>query len=334
MNRYPKKPFRIWWPAIISLLTSCVYEDETPCPCEIRFVYDYNMEFADAFPKQVNDVTLFIFDNDGKFVSSRQDQGEHLDADYRMSLELVPGRYQLVAWAGTCTDKACYNLTADLKPGLSTLQDLQLTLNCTAGKYDKNPSDLWQGMLADLKVSATAPTDATIPLVKDNNHVKVLLQTTTGEALSKNDYSFAIVDANYCFNYDNTLRSVPNIAYQPYQLDEVNIDNDANPAGRTADGNISALVAELGTLRLMADRSPRFVIRNERKNQEIFNIDLKKYLDMMRLSQYASMPLQEFLDRENTYYVILVMGENPDGTQMMISMQINAWRMVFNQTDL
>lgn len=44
--------------SLMGILNSCIYEDEVVCPCEVRFVYDYNMEFADAFPSQVNDVTL------------------------------------------------------------------------------------------------------------------------------------------------------------------------------------------------------------------------------------------------------------------------------------
>lgn len=47
-------------------LPSCekLYEDLDPCPhgVSLRFIYDYNMEWANAFPKQVDCLTLYIYD--------------------------------------------------------------------------------------------------------------------------------------------------------------------------------------------------------------------------------------------------------------------------------
>ncbi len=47
-----------------SLFSSCesIYEDLDPCPqgLRLRFVYDYNMEFANAFPSQVECLTVLF----------------------------------------------------------------------------------------------------------------------------------------------------------------------------------------------------------------------------------------------------------------------------------
>ena len=50
-------------------LSSCdgaIYEDLDPCRSgiEVRFVYDYNMLFANAFYSQVDCLTLFVYDSD------------------------------------------------------------------------------------------------------------------------------------------------------------------------------------------------------------------------------------------------------------------------------
>lgn len=97
--------------ALTALLSSCVYEDEKPCPCEVRFVYNYNMEFADAFPSQVNWVKLFIYDDRGRFVSTVEDHITRHDGNYSLPLRLQAGTYTLVAWAGTDNTPSCYNIS-------------------------------------------------------------------------------------------------------------------------------------------------------------------------------------------------------------------------------
>ena len=55
--------------------SSCenIYEDLDPCAhgVSLRFIYDYNMEFANAFPKKVDCLTLYIYDEEGYFVDTR-----------------------------------------------------------------------------------------------------------------------------------------------------------------------------------------------------------------------------------------------------------------------
>lgn len=63
------------------LATSCDYmydDDLPPCDYHLRFVYDYNMKFADAFQKEVEHATLFVFDQSGVFLQKRQIEGEEL----------------------------------------------------------------------------------------------------------------------------------------------------------------------------------------------------------------------------------------------------------------
>ena len=56
-------------------LTSCesLYEDLDPCPqgVRLRFIYDYNMDWANAFPSQVDCLTLHVYDEAGNFVETR-----------------------------------------------------------------------------------------------------------------------------------------------------------------------------------------------------------------------------------------------------------------------
>ena len=49
------------------LLAACSFVHEVLPPCEhyLHFVYDYNMKFADAWQHEADQVSLFIFDEEG-----------------------------------------------------------------------------------------------------------------------------------------------------------------------------------------------------------------------------------------------------------------------------
>mgnify|MGYP000485405784 CR=1 FL=1 len=77
--------------------------NEGDCSIEylVKFKYDYNMEKVDAFAQEVRAVTLYAFDDNGNMVYFKTDQGEILaDGNYAMKLDIEPGEYHLIAWAG------------------------------------------------------------------------------------------------------------------------------------------------------------------------------------------------------------------------------------------
>lgn len=76
----------------------------------------------------------------------------------------------------------------------------------------------------------------------------------------------------------------------------------------------------------MAGEEARFTVRDNRKGENLFDVNLLRYLEMMRMDEYSSMPLQEYLDREDDYRVILFMG----GDGHLLSIQINLWTLVLN----
>ena len=71
-------------PAVAGL-TSCgmIYDDLEPCPegVNLRFIYDYNMEFANAFPAKVHCLTVFVYDEAGKYVTTRTETSRDLLSD-------------------------------------------------------------------------------------------------------------------------------------------------------------------------------------------------------------------------------------------------------------
>ena len=95
------------WAVLTLGLVSCEYihEDLKPCDHYLHFTYTHNMKFADAFQhelvcqEEAKTAELFIFDGDGKFLSSQSLPTETLQEN-RIRLNLDPGKYKLLAWAG------------------------------------------------------------------------------------------------------------------------------------------------------------------------------------------------------------------------------------------
>ena len=66
-----------------SAVVSCdsiLDEDDVDCSVEyrVKFKYDYNMKYADAFSREVSSVALYAFDDNGKLVYQKTEAGECL----------------------------------------------------------------------------------------------------------------------------------------------------------------------------------------------------------------------------------------------------------------
>ena len=70
----------IAWTPILYACDGLIYDGEGDCSVNyrVKFCYDYNMKFADAFAHEVNVVTLYLLDADGRVVWQRTEQGEAL----------------------------------------------------------------------------------------------------------------------------------------------------------------------------------------------------------------------------------------------------------------
>jgi hypothetical protein len=112
-------------------------------------------------------------------------------------------------------------------------------------------------------------------------------------------------------NYNNVLDpSDREITYLPYY---------------TADDVEVGSIAEINSLRLMNDgRISQLQITDKTRGQLILDISLIKYINSLRMLQFSNIPLQEYLDREDEYY-ILVFLKNDGKTWIATQIQINDW---------
>ena len=92
-------------------MASCdsIREDLPRCELWLEFVFDYNMEYANAFAKKVDCLTLLVYDENGNYVDTRIVTGTELqDENYRMKLDLKQGNYHFVAYGGLACNKSSF----------------------------------------------------------------------------------------------------------------------------------------------------------------------------------------------------------------------------------
>jgi len=132
-------------------------------------------------------------------------------------------------------------------------------------------------------------------------------------------------------NYDNSLLPDNMLTYKPFATEQEFITSRAFT--QDTDSEYPAAIAELSVGRLMEDKKPELNITNtETGEQVIKNLDLIKYLNMLKQEHYKDMDLQEYLDREDRYSMIFFVDENLTLIRSVI--QINGWIIQLNDFEL
>lgn len=202
-------------------LSSCetIYDDLAPCRTEYRmkFLYNRNMKFADAFAGEVESVGLWLFDTAGNMVWSGSESGEALRAeDYAMTLDVAPGTYDAIAWCGLAGGDAYY-LASDK---VSRKEDLILGIRRRqtdgAATVDNDLHRLYHGfehiVLAEPEGGGTVTAE--MSLTKNTNAVRIMLQHLDGSPVRSEDFDFTIEESNAVMNYDNAILGNDPVLYR------------------------------------------------------------------------------------------------------------------------
>lgn len=316
--------------APMTMLTSCgsVFDDLDPCPAgiELRFVYDHNLESANAFPSQVDCLTLYIYDEQGNYVTTRTETtGVLADENYRMAVDLAPGNYRAVAYGGIACDKASFVHTTSAPAAGAKISDLGMTLS--DDHIGNLLHDHFHGIV-DFRVTGDSPAYNTVTLhmKKTTNNVRVLLQNLNGQPLDGNDFEFRIIDDNTVLDQDNTPVHVGNTVYDAWSKGTVSTASVARDGAVT---DVTMAYGEISTSRFhtsMADKA-RLVVYSKKAAREIINIPLHTYLCFSK-SDASNWSDQEFLDRGSQWNLTFVLASNNTWHQVVI--QTGPWRVRIN----
>ena len=303
---------------LLLVLFSCTSIDETlpECRLYVRFRYDYNMEFSDAFASQVNRVDVFVFDKDGTFVMKKSEQGETLGGgSYRMPLPLPAGEYRIAAWAGMSDDFEMPEPVA----GKTTLEELTVRMKREESLvHNKALNPLWYGGVQAVSFTGRQEQTETVSLIKDTNKFRFILQKSgPGEELDINDCLFEIRADNGYYDWNNDLLDDDMISYQPYHLEKV---EDVG------------IVAEMNTMRLLEHKKVYLTLTRKSDSKELMKVDLIPYLLLTKMEGH-NIPAQEYLDRQSEYAIVFFY--NPELLNFLSTkIMINGWTIWLKGEDL
>ena len=312
-------------------------EEVVDCSVEyrVKFKYDHNMKKADAFSNEVRSVTLYAFYQEGNFVYQRTEQGDILGEDgYSMPLEVEAGDYRFITWAGLEGEES-FSVPV-LTPGVSTIDDLTCRMNRISTRSDgsaivnEDLKPLWHGEVTQHSFTSRAAMvqELTIPLIKNTNNVRVVLQHLSGSPVEVDKFTFTITDENGWMNHDNSLLEDEQLTYYAWRTDDGVAE--LNPNGSRAQTSIGVAIAELTVGRLVLENNPILTITND-KGEKVLSIPLIDYALLVKGHYNRNMDNQEYLDRQDEFNMTFFLDDDDHWVDSYII--INSWKVVLNNED-
>lgn len=345
-----------------SLVTSCddglgVYDDLDACPRGVvmRFIFDYNLEFANSFHRQVDCLAVYLFDEEGKLVEYRPETTPALtDENWRMTFDLPAGNYQAVAYGGTLCELSSFHLTNDVA-SIATIDDLELMINSDRiGEESARPGrplhDLYHGYLKFTVNEGTTYDKAIMEMIRDTNHIRVVLQHIDNTPVDDKDFHISIVDDNVRYDYRNNVLPYATVTYTPWVtgtattgLDGLPGDDNAAGGSRAPADPVQVAYAELSTARLMyrsnftwtdsslkSQQGPRLRILSK-EGRIVADLPLNNYLLLLKSDYFNKMGSQEFLDRCSRYNLVFFLDHDNVWVQMNII--VDDWTVRINNIE-
>ena len=330
-------------------MSSCdnwLYEEEGDCSVyyRLKFRYDMNLKWADAFANEVTSIHLYAFDKSGVLAWQKAEQIVPGTAEnYSMLLDLPAGDYKLLAWCGLQNDgeqDESFSVP-EARVGETRMEQLQCALNRQhdeSGAYsNEHLYRLFHGVLdVSLPVNDDGGSyEYIMSLIKNTNHIRVILQHLSGVDVNKDDFIFRIDDENGLMAYDNELLEDENINYRPWDVQ--NVEAGIGMDGNRAVSNVKGLVADFTVGRLIETHRKKMILAIDTKDgKKVARIPVMDYA-LMGKEYYEKeyrypMDEREFLDRLDECVMTLFLDENNNWVSSVI--QILSWRVVLSNVDI
>ena len=360
------KNFRLLLLALTAnlLLTACsmMETDLSGCPTGlyVGFKYDYNVERADMFKDHVGGVSVYVFDEEQRFVMQKEVANSATEQPlktygYQLHFseeELPAGSYYLLAVAQqkgydeTLATKGAKFRRTELQPG-DAMNLLSITLDREALNaeglapvpHQGCPLDtLWTTRDADAQqvtLTKGCPTYHQLPLIRHTKQLNICLrELNADEPIRAEDYDVRIMHRNGRLRY-NGLPDPEDamLLYTPYAQWNTAPD-DARRATQTS---LEAANYELFLNRLTyhdaGTDNAHLVITHKTTGHVAVDIDLSRILsdgrEYFELQRYSR---QEFLDRENKYSLTFIL-QNGEWKEMQLRISVMDWAKRYQRVD-
>lgn len=320
---------------VLASCDSTIYDDEGDCDYYVHFKYDYNMKWADAFPHEVESVTLYVFERNGRVVWSGTESGPALAAaGYAMRVDVDPGEYDLMAWCSVENPTSFRIPASDRRSGLTATLHREHDGDETAhvrGEVDR----LYYGRL-DKLLFGHDNYHFTMPLMKDTNDIRIVLQHLSGEPVPEDMFTYVITDRNGALDWDNSVLDDEELTYHAWHIGSGVAQIEAPHAGDAvrAQTAFSTAVAEFTVSRLLAEHAgdARLVVRRADTDEVVIDINLIDALLLVKGYYNRKMSDQEYLDRQDEYTLTFFLDEG--FRWLNATIYINSWYVVLQNTGI
>lgn len=325
-----------------------VYDDLEECPRGVvmRFVFDYNLEYANAFPNQVDCLSVFLFDKDGNLVEQRTEASEVLrDEDWRMTFDLPAGIYKVVAYGGMLCDNASFSHS--IKPAdVKNISDLDALMHDKfigpqANRPDHPLHDLFHGLHEFAVSEGTTYDKTTVYMMRDTNHIRLVLQHLDNTPVLDTDFTYEIVDDNTWFDYKNDVLPHKTVTYTPWAQGTAKAGLNGIPTGQPSPEEVQVAFADFSVSRLMyksnftwtdfngkSQQGPRLRVISKQYGRTVVDIPLNNYLLLLKSEYLSKMDAREFLDRAYNYSLVFFLDH--DNAWVRTNIIVDDWTVRIN----
>ncbi|MEG1935223.1 MAG: FimB/Mfa2 family fimbrial subunit [Rikenellaceae bacterium] len=264
-------------------LFGCMKEDFSNCGVLVTFTHT-STDQQTEFPGDLNQIDLFVFDDNGLFVERYRVDGVSSKETSAIRLFLPTGNYSLVAWGNLNED---YTLST-FKKGETTLTDATLSLVRSGNQITKRLGSLYYGQMANMAIKGGGKVEKNIEMMNDANTMRITIKGlpieagATVEQVAK-QYPMYLTDNNADYYFDNTLAAKTPLTYIPTY--------------RIADKNI---VLETTVLRLFTNGATTLFLDQEQKTKAAENM---KWNLVELILKSGAINDQHGLDFCDAYYI-------------------------------
>lgn len=298
-----------------------------PAAYYVRFIFDMNLLYKDAFSTNVNSVDLYVFNESGAFLTKYHEEGLPLKNDgYLMELTDLPaGTYELIAWCGV------NNGYFTVPTVISNRSSIDCTLAAPGDVQSRQLPGMFHGVPATKTVTYTEEPGEQIKdvyLTKDTNNINVTIQHQDGLEFAKDRFTATIKDNNGYMLYDNSVpASNQMITYKPYRTVYGTVDYE-NTTG-------NYLQVEFSTSRLMDTHDATLEIMDTEAGEVIYSFPVINWALKLRSLEHKGMGEQEYLDRQDQYNLLVLLKNDPNGSGWIgADVRILDWHVKDDSSDL
>ncbi|MDH6306893.1 hypothetical protein M2459_003480 [Parabacteroides sp. PF5-5] len=295
------------------LLQSCVNDDLSDCFTEKRVYFKYTpatygIEYKEGInPDEVTRMNLFIFDEDGKYVTEIIDEYPQMSFDYYMTVSgLSTGDYRFIAWGSL---KDIYSISSEkFIPGETSFNEVEVYLNTI--KNGLVTDSITPLFFATYNNNNTYPISAmksqTIDLDMVQNTYRINVEVAGLDEVSLlNSYQFNISDDNGRYNFDNSFASCEKFKYT---------------ANCSRNMNNDELFSGLTVMRIAGNRSPML---NVSRSDADFPLVEDNLVELILAASSAGANID--FEKHFTFDIRYELNPEVPGT---IIIYVNGWRIV------